>query len=276
MRANYHTHSSFCDGRSDPESFVEHALKTGVAHLGFSSHGPVDFDTDWHMRGENYTRYLGEIRRLKEKYRGRIDIYLGLEVDFFTDLGASLYEREDFDYIIGSCHFLGRMPDGTAWTVDNTPDEFDRGVAWTYGGDIRAAVSRYYRSIRMMADTLKPDIIGHLDIVKKNNRDGRFFREDAGWYREEVLATLDSLARGSCIVEVNTGGRLRNKIDDFYPSDWIIGEMGVREIPVVISSDAHAPEHLTGYFDEAEETLREAGYTGTRVLGGDGWVESPL
>lgn len=80
--SNYHSHCSFCDGRSMPEEFVKFALAKSFRAYGISSHGPLPFETFWNMSAFDMPEYLVEISRLKDKYQGHLEIYTGMEIDY--------------------------------------------------------------------------------------------------------------------------------------------------------------------------------------------------
>ena len=99
MLTNFHTHTNFSHGKENPEEIVIYAIENGFSSLGFTGHSYTDFDLSYCMT--DTAGYMAEINRLKEKYKGKIQIYLGLEEDIFSK------ERPDgFDYIIGSAHYV--------------------------------------------------------------------------------------------------------------------------------------------------------------------------
>lgn len=269
--ANFHTHTRYCDGKGEPEEYVLAALAKGFRHLGFSSHAPVPFLTDWTMPPENLAPYLAAVRAAQEIYRGRIEILLGLEVDYLPGrLGPASQHIEalGLDYTIGSVHYVTDPPraDGFLWTVDGPEEDFRRGLEEDFDGDIRKLVERYYERIGEMVETSPPDIIGHLDAVKKNNRNGDFFSEQAPWYRRAVSEALQRIAASGRIAEINTGGLVRNTSAALYPSEWILAECLKLEIPVMVNSDAHKPEEIDGHFREAYRLLKEIGFKQFRTL----------
>ena len=83
--SNYHSHCTFCDGRSTPEDFIKFAVAHGFRAYGFSSHSPLPFETFWNMSKDDMPEYLTEIERLKKKYSDRLEIYVGLEIDFLDE-----------------------------------------------------------------------------------------------------------------------------------------------------------------------------------------------
>lgn len=90
MLANYHTHTSFCDGANTPEEIVLYAIDKGFSSLGFSGHGYTPFDLRYCM--QDTQGYIEEVTRLKAKYGNKIDIYCEVEEDAF-----SYVNRENFD-----------------------------------------------------------------------------------------------------------------------------------------------------------------------------------
>ena len=277
--SNYHTHTRHCDGQGEPEDFAESAIRKGMPRLGFSGHNVLPFDTSWTMPAERLASYLQEVRALGERYRGRLEILLGMEVDFIPDVTSPRAPRIrelGLDYTVGSVHFIGPSDGDHEWTVDGPPEEMAAAVRDGFEGDTRRAVERYYRLLALMAETAAPDIIGHFDLVKKNNRDGRWFREDEPWYCTAVDQALEAVRASGSVLEVNTGGVVRNTSGAFYPSPWIVRQARRMAIPVVINADAHHPDHVDGKFAEAAALLRDAGYREQRQLTRDGWIDVPL
>lgn len=107
--SNYHSHCTFCDGRSTPEDFIKFAVAHGFRAYGFSSHSPLPFETFWNMSKDDMPEYLTEIERLKKKYSDRLEIYVGLEIDFLDEsYNASIpyFRNLPLDYRIGSITFF--------------------------------------------------------------------------------------------------------------------------------------------------------------------------
>ena len=85
-KRNYHTHTDFCDGQNTPEEMAEAAAKKGFTALGFSGHSYTDFDTFYCMTPETFPEYCKQVRALREKYKGQMEILLGVERDFYSDV----------------------------------------------------------------------------------------------------------------------------------------------------------------------------------------------
>lgn len=267
--SNYHTHCRFCDGKGEPEDYVKEGIKRGFSALGFSSHSPVPFETGWTMLPENLEPYVREINRLKASYAGQIQIYLGMEVDY---LPGSVYpgmrdlEKYKLDYTLGSVHFVAGEGENKTYTVDSSHDQFELLFHREFRSDAPALGKRYFSLIRDMLEHHKPDILGHMDIVKLQNNRAFYFNEDDDWYVNEVLSTLETVARTGVFVEVNTGGWSRGKVDTTYPGLWVLRECRKRGVPLVLNSDTHTPETIDAYFPEALVMMREAGYAERMVL----------
>ena len=71
---NYHSHSLYCDGRADMESFAHWAKAKGFSAYGYSSHAPLPFPTCWTMEWDRMDDYLGEFLRLKQVYAGSVEL----------------------------------------------------------------------------------------------------------------------------------------------------------------------------------------------------------
>lgn len=273
IRFNYHSHTTYCDGSDKPEDMIKSAIRKGLKYYGVSTHGPVPFVTDWTLKKELVNSYIEEVLFLKNKYKDKIKILLGLEIDYLPEAGYSHINQEildKLDYVIGSVHYLGKNNDGTMWTVDYTRDELQKGIEESFNGNVRNAVEEYYENLGKMAEILKPDIIAHLDLIKKNNKGNYFFDENEEWYRNSVKKCLLRISKSNSIMEINTGGKSRSNLEEYYPSDWILEEILNLDIPVTISSDAHMSENVDFEFDEAMEKIKNIGFKEIFYLTEDG------
>ena len=87
MLANFHTHTTFCDGKNTPEKIVIAAIERGFSAIGFSGHGYTPFDLRYCMK--DTAGYVVEIEELKRKYKSKIQIYIGVEEDAFAPVDRS-------------------------------------------------------------------------------------------------------------------------------------------------------------------------------------------
>ena len=232
--SNYHSHCNFCDGRSYPEDFVRFAVARGFRAYGFSSHSPLPFETFWNMSRDDMDEYLAEIARLKAKYEGQIELYVGLEVDFLDrTYNASIpyFKNLPLDYRIGSIHFLPLSPvleERNMACIDGAYSEFARTVDAFFEGDIRRMVRRYFEAEMEMVEAGGIDIVGHIDKIYMNGQRYPGFSLDAEWYRRPLLDLLDFVRERGLMVEVNTKNLVKK--GETYPHRQFLGEL--RRFPV--------------------------------------------
>jgi histidinol-phosphatase (PHP family) len=275
ITTNYHTHTLFCDGTSDPEKYVIQALSKGFTSLGFSAHAPLPLDTTWNLKQENVKAYCFEILRLKEKYKDQIEILLSLEIDYVPGVSKDFdfYKKQlDLDYTLGAVHLVKSPETDEIWFIDGPVSNYDNGLKKIFKNDIRFAVETYFNQLNEMIISQKPDIIAHFDKIKMNNRH-RYFQESEGWYRDLISRTLEIIAPSKCIVEVNTRGIYTGKCDSLYPGIKELKQCFDLSIPLTISADAHKPSDVNSYFIETEKILKNIGYKSIRVLRDSRWVD---
>jgi histidinol-phosphatase (PHP family) len=273
--SNYHTHTTYCDGKNTIREIVEHALSLGMASIGFSSHAPLPFDRPWCMKRNRLPDYLGEIDQLKKELTG-IEIYKGLEIDYIPTVISPDQFSSQLDYTIGSIHFVNSLPDGTPWEIDSTLQVFETGLKEVYQGDIKSVIHDYFDLTRAMIVKSKPTIVGHMDKIKIHNSNNRFYDENEPWYKKEILETLQAIRLHGSIVEVNTRGLYMNKTKDPYPGEWILREIKKLNIPITLNSDAHHSKDLIARFDTTTKLLQEIGFKSRMVLRKSVWQESAL
>lgn len=273
MITNYHQHSRFSDGHGELSDFAEAGVAAGLAAMGFSDHAPLNIHTGWTMEAEVLDDYRSQIRALQAAYRGRIELYMGLELDYIAEDEVIAFQRDrvlsrGWDYVIGSIHYLGREPDGQYWSVDLSREVFERGLDSLYNGDARRYVDHYLSTLRDMARDGRCQVVGHMDYPKRFNDRGRYFSEEAVWYRGLIDETLRAIAAAGTILEVNAGG-WRSPCRSAYPSPMVLRRACALGIPVTLSSDAHTTAQLTWGMARLEERARRAGYGQVmRLLGG--------
>lgn len=276
---NLHTHSYYCDGKNSPEEMVLSAIDNNFNSLGISSHGPVNEETYWNIKHNKIEEYIEVVNRLKEKYKDKIEIFLGMELDYipgigFTDLCMSLMKR--LDYYIGSVHYLGTFKNGVRWTVDYDIDELLRGIDESFKGNCRKAVEQYYETISEMSEKFQPPIIGHLDLFNKNNKNNILFDEREDWYVEAVKKCLNVIKNTSSVIEINTGGIARNYTKEQYPSTLILKMIKERNIPVIVNSDAHTTGGIACKFNDMYKLTSDIGFEHLVYLTKKGWKKQNI
>ncbi|MDR0683702.1 MAG: histidinol-phosphatase [Spirochaetaceae bacterium] len=258
-----HTHTSFCDGNGTVEDFCAAAYKKKFVSLGFSAHAPVTkktgLKTDWHLSDECFDQYRMTVRDARNRWHGKLDIYLGLEVDYIDGLvSASDFDCGEFDldYLIGSVHYIT-----PSRCVDDSPDQFEKLLNEDFGGDGMALADRYWDCMERMIYKGGFDIIAHADIVKKNNKDDKWFSTTDDHYIKRLERIACVIAESGLVTEVNTGGLNRGVTVEPYPSPHLLRLLQKKGVPVMINADAHRPEDLGGFYGDARRLLLETGFT---------------
>ena len=105
------------------------------------------------------------------------------------------------------------------------------------------------------------NIIGHADLVRKNNEKLCMFNENDSWYREEIKITADEIKKAGVIAEINTGAIARGTMDDVYPSAEFLSLLRERSVPVTINTDCHSPDKIDCGYERALQAALKAGYS---------------
>ena len=248
-KTDYHMHSSYSDGRSVPEDYIQPAIEAGLSEIGFSEHLTLFKDPeDWNMNPVNISPYINHLERLQNTIKS-IKIKIGLEVDFFAgkekEIDAFLHPLP-LDYIIGSVHYLGEK------TVDTGPEFYE-------GKSIDRLFESYFDSVIAAVASGLFDIIAHCDLI-------RIYGYKPSSDLEPLYRKLTKTMKNHDVAfELNTNGRNR-PLADFYPDRKFLHIFREENIPVCVNSDAHMPSRVGQYFEEAYDLLRYIGFTEMAVF----------
>ncbi len=257
MLSNLHTHTNFCDGKSTPEEIVLSAIDMGFCSIGFSGHGYTDFDKSYCMTDTD--GYITQIKALKEKYKNKIQIYLGAEEDI-----AQYVVGEDFDYIIGSSHYFNI--DGKLHPIDLSCEYFKECLK-LFGGDALRLSENYYSNFCEYILNRKPDIIGHFDLITKfDELEGMGYFLNNPEYVKIAEKYLKTALKSDCIFEVNTGAVSRGYRTSPYPQENLLYILKENDAKIMLTSDSHSADTLCFGFDEARRLLKDIGFLHVYVL----------
>ncbi len=261
---NLHTHSTFSDGKNTPEEIIRRAIRCGFTAIGFSDHTAMPFDNDYHMAHEKIEEYRTAIAELKEKYKGIIDVYCGLEVDLQT--GERFY---GFDYLIGSVHCV--IVDGEYVDFDTSLEKTETIIEKYFGGDGMKLARAYYETLATLPEHGDFDIIGHFDIVTKHLEKKALFDDRCDEYMQYAISAMDALRGKIEFFEINTGAIGRGYKTLPYPSLPLAKALLERGFKPVITTDCHKKQLLDCGFDSAIELLQACGAAEFYVLTHDGF-----
>jgi histidinol-phosphatase (PHP family) len=174
---------------------------------------------------------------------------LGIEADFVPggeERTEELLSGHDFDYVIGSVHFISdRAVDHPDWDV------------WEERGDPDEVWRRYFETLAAAARSGLFDVLAHPDLVKVWGR-GRPRPE--GDPRSFYEPAVEAIAESGAAVEVSTAG-LRKPVGEIYPAPELATMCRQAGASFALSSDAHEPEQVGYAYDRAQELLEEIGVT---------------
>ena len=256
FRSNCHTHTHFCDGKASPEAMAEAAYQRGFVSLGFSAHSPLPYENDWALPEQNLPLYIDSIRALKEKYRGKMEIVLGIELDADSQMDLS-----PFVYTLGSVHTLHK--NGLSYPVDCGKDLLTECCNAMFDGDFYALMRYYYENVYNYAKNTPFTVLGHFDLPLKYNKNGDFIDENDPKYQALAKEVLDGIldVRPDLILEINTGAILRAGRPYAYPAPFLLRRLIERKARLTLTSDAHTPEGIDTAYQQTTQMLCELGLT---------------
>ena len=264
LRANAHTHTRFCDGENTVEEMASAACAQGFVALGFSGHAPMRLKNDFAMDQTRLAAYRAAVLEAKQRYCGRLAVFLGLEWD-----ETSVPVSEPYDYLLGAVHAV-QGNDGAHYWVDESREALARAIRQGFGGDALALAEAYYARVAALSQRHSFAALAHLDLLTKFNETGEFFEETAPRYRKAALDALDVALKRDVLIEVNTGAMARGWRTAPYPAPFLLRRVREKGGRVVIGSDAHRADALTAGFAQAQQLLREIGFQEVYALDANG------
>jgi len=254
---------AYCDhGKGTLREIVAAAIERGYRTFGMTEHAPryearhlypeeaaMGWDIEKVQRDfEAYARESAEL--VKKLDSASFHLLRGFEAevvpqDRYGKLMNELRERHGFDYVVGSAHWVDGM------ITDHSKEKFDE-AADAHGGQEALAV-RYYEQVAEMVETIRPEVVGHLDVIRKYATP----REAVETPRVQgaARAALDVIRRNGCILDANTAG-LRKGQNAPYLAPWLlrmaVGEFG---LGVCFGDDSHSAEEVGAGILETRQYL---------------------
>lgn len=257
-----HTHTNYCDGNDSPREMVEEAIKRGFDVLGFTGHSYDPSVEPYSMTPESTEVYKAEVVALKEEFKDKIDILLGLEQDYFSKPYG-----DGYDYIIGSVHNIEKC--GKMIPVDLYPDDLQADLEKYYDGDFETFAEEYFELVSDVVNKTNCDIIGHVDLTSK------FFethpRVLTDRYKNAALKAVRALIPYNRFFEINVGAMTRGYRTAPYPDEFILKEINRLGGKIVINGDCHNKEWLGDHLDTAIQIAKKCGFSERWILTKNGW-----
>jgi histidinol-phosphatase (PHP family) len=260
MLTDYHTHLRPDDVEAtaaryftvaNAERYREAAGEKGILELGVSEHihrFRQALEVWQHPFWQEYA--LDDLDGYCQFVREDTDLRLGIEADFIPgaeDRTANLLQARDFDYVLGSVHFLREksldMEDWSVWSESRSPEDVWR---------------RYFQTLGEAARCGLFDILAHPDLVKCWGPAHPERPLPEGDPRRYYELAMDGIAESRIAIEVSTAG-LRKRAQEIYPAPALLEMCLEAGCPVALSSDAHRPEDIGADYEQALELLKRLG-----------------
>ena len=237
MITNYHTHTYRCNHASGTEEeYIERAISCGVQIMGFSDHAPFPFDigynTGWRVPKEKAQEYVDTINELKEKYKEKIEIHVGFEMEYYPeyfDKMLDFVKTVGAEYLILGQHYLGKEGDGRPHCA-----------GWGHGNE---ALKEYVDLVIEGMKTGKFLYLAHPDVL---GHDG-----DGNLWEREMTRLCEAAKELQTPLEINCLGIRGNRHysrDEFYK---IAGQVGAT---MIIGFDAH--DAVSAYDGESLKKIK--------------------
>lgn len=260
----YHCHTNsfgIFDGRNSTEEMINKAKQIGFVKMGISNHLAFHpnmpnqskmFFSDFNKACDVYKKVMEEIRTVSLNLN--FDVKIGFEVDFFPSLEwRKLFEKIQkeikADYYISATHYLRDKKEEyimNLYYLQRHPEiRIDN-------NDITVYLNNYWDNIIESIKSGYFNFIAHLDVCKLFNYCITPEWDDRKW---EVIEVLDRYKQP---YELNTSGWIR--IGEQHPHTWMIEELSKRNVPIIVSDDAHSIDTLAQHFEQAENLLNTLNY----------------
>ena len=175
---------------------------------------------------------------------------------------------------MGTNHYLKVGKDFVGF--DRSRDEVKSIIANYFDGDGLRFAREYYRQLAELPAYGKFDLVGHFDLITKNNENGELFDENSPDYQKYALECLHALAENIHVFEITTGAMARGYRTTPYPNPFILKEMNGLGVGITISSDCHDCNYLTYGFDQAIDFCKKCGVKELQVLTKEGFKSLAL
>ena len=250
---------------------IEAAIAMGYQTFGVSEHAPraeerfvyhteLEKGYDVDRLAREFDEYAAEVSKLAVEYADRITILRGFEAEVvptagYRELMPALFRRFGFDYMVGSVHYVNEI------SIDGPKSDFATSVESC--GGLEAFCVKYYETVAEMIAALKPHVVGHLDLVRRNAPPGADL--STAPIRRAADRALEAAREHGAILDLNTAG-WRKQLGGPYPAPWLVQRAAAVGVPFCFGDDSHSPGEVGAGIDEARAYLLENGVTSVDIL----------
>lgn len=266
----------FCDHATDTlREVIEAAIAQGIDTFGVSEHAPrtedrFTYDEERALGWDAahfeslFCAYIDELKALADEYADRITIVRGYECEVVPErehvaIMDRWRTRGGFVFRVGSVHYVRELQ------VDGPRPAFERALE-VFGGIELLAVAYYDRVAQMVAD-LRPEVVGHLDLIRKHGAFCGLIDTPAVVAAQD--RALEAVRQFDGILDLNTAGWRKN-LGTPYPGPALVRRAQAMGIPFCFGDDSHGVRDVGFGLDEARAYLLEHGVRSITTLRADG------
>ncbi len=249
MLIDTHIHTKRCHhAEGDLEDYIIEAIKKGIKIIGFSEHAPLHFDLDKRLTQEESIKYLKDINRLKMKYKNKIKILAGFEIDYIEGYETQIkdfIDKTNADFYLGSIHFISLNE--KIFTI------------WDYK-EIQHNKILQHEYFRLMIKAIKTKLfnsISHPDLIFRAG-----FNEIS--FRKNFEQIFKELVKNNVCYEINCSGMFKTKYNPQTDTMDVGGFFNKKnlfkasklDVQFTIGSDAHKIEDCGKGIKELTELVK--------------------
>jgi histidinol-phosphatase (PHP family) len=266
----------FCEHASGSlRAVLEAAVAAGYHTFGVSEHAPRSeprflYDTeiqkgfDIPRLQHDFENYAAALPPLIDEFADRLNVLFGFEAEIvpaasYRDEMLALRKRYAFDFMVGSVHYADEI------SLDGPPALFQK--ARDERGGLEPLAVRYYDLVAEMSEALGPDVVGHLDLIRRNAPIDAAL--DTPPIRKAADRALEAIRAAGAILDLNTAG-YRKGLGSPYPAPWLVQRAGLMGIGFCFGDDSHGPADVGAGIDQARRYLLDNGIATVTVLTRDG------
>lgn len=262
----------FCDHATGTlREILEAAVAQGYHTFGVSEHAPRlgaqylyknEIEMGWDVLKliRDFQAYASAISELRDEFDDRLTVLCGFEIEVvpgnrYIEVMQGYRRQYSFEYIVGSVHHLHDI------SIDSSFEEFE--VAMAVAGGLEPLAIHYYETVARMVEALKPEVVGHLDLIRKNA--GPYGPVDTPPIRRAALDALEVIRQHGGILDLNTAG-YRKGLGSPYPAPWLVQEANRQGVPFCFGDDSHSPADVGAGIADARAYLLENGARDLAIL----------
>ncbi len=266
----------FCEHAAGSlRNVLEAAVDAGYHTFGVSEHAPRveerflyknEIAKSWTPARtvNDFESYASALDSLVEEFADRLVVLRGFEAevvpaDRYLELTLGYRDRFHFDYMVGSVHYVDEVQ------IDGSAELYQRALKQL--GGLESLTIRYYQTVVKMVETLKPEVVGHLDVISKNAK--LLGPVDTPAIRRIGEEALGVIRECNCILDLNTAG-YRKGLGAPYPASWLVRLAQRMDIGFCFGDDSHTPSEVGSGLDEARLYLLKNGVSTVTILTREG------